>query len=382
MEPIEGVIIGTTEAMDLAETRLAAESDSLLLRSLHEAGLDPAQAAAVAPLASAAVQQALLAAVPDAVQAAATGSDRDEAGRTHYTETLAASRAAIHSALLASGVDQTAADTLADATAGLLSAYGAEITGAAVGESKDPVPPAGPLFARRYYIADHLGSIRAVINQSGTVVEARDHYPYGLMMPGRTFTAGQETREGYTGHELDAETGMYYAGARYYMPALARWTAVDPLAEKFHAWSPYNYVMGNPLLILVYVTSLLAGYILLVVGVTAYFSITGHTEWPSALELGGIIVWYMFVYSLPFIVVSLILYLLDVELLHRRRMSARGRFRQIVSVLLFIIFGLFLGYLVLPTIESAVIGLFAFVVSHIIIRNATNALGANVATSE
>jgi hypothetical protein len=135
-------------------------------------------------------------------------------------------------------------------------------------------------------------------------------------------------------------------------------------------------------LILVYVTSLLAGYILLVVGVTAYFSITGHTEWPSALELGGIIVWYMFVYSLPFIVVSLILYLLDVELLHRRRMSARGRFRQIVSVLLFIIFGLFLGYLVLPTIESAVIGLFAFVVSHIIIRNATNALGANVATSE
>jgi RHS repeat-associated protein len=88
------------------------------------------------------------------------------------------------------------------------------------------VPPAGPLYTRRYYIADHLGSIRAVINQSGTVVEARDHYPYGLMMPGRTFTAGQETREGYTGHELDAETGMYYAGARYYMPALAggrRW---------------------------------------------------------------------------------------------------------------------------------------------------------------
>lgn len=42
--------------------------------------------------------------------------------------------------------DQRAADTLADSTAGSLSAYGAEITGAAVGESKDPVPPAGPLY--------------------------------------------------------------------------------------------------------------------------------------------------------------------------------------------------------------------------------------------
>jgi RHS repeat-associated protein len=82
-----------------------------------------------------------------------------------------------------------------------------------------------------------LGTIRAVVNEQGNVLEARDHYPYGLMMPGRTWGESR-TREGYTGHELDPETGMYYAGARYYMPALARWTAVDPLAEMFTAWSP------------------------------------------------------------------------------------------------------------------------------------------------
>src|SRR5690606_2499895 len=93
------------------------------------------------------------------------------------------------------------------------------------------------------------GSVRAVVDSyDGRVVEARDYYPFGLQMPGRVYVEHwAETREGYTGHELDAETGMYYAGARYYMPALGRWTSVDPLADEFPSWSPYNYVMNNPL---------------------------------------------------------------------------------------------------------------------------------------
>jgi len=61
-------------------------------------------------------------------------------------------------------------------------------------------------------------------------------------------TVGDEkTREKYTGHELDEETGLLYAGARYYDPVIARWQATDPLAEQYAGWSPYNYVMGNPL---------------------------------------------------------------------------------------------------------------------------------------
>ncbi|WP_141491499.1 hypothetical protein [Longimonas halophila] len=43
---------------------------------------------------------------------------------------------------------------------------------------------------RRYYHTDHLGSTRAVTDQSGTVVERRDHYPFGLQMPGRTLAQG------------------------------------------------------------------------------------------------------------------------------------------------------------------------------------------------
>jgi RHS repeat-associated protein len=54
--------------------------------------------------------------------------------------------------------------------------------------------------------------------------------------------------ERYTGHELDDETGLYYAGARFYDPVAGRWNGIDPLASQRPAWSPYNYVRNNPLL--------------------------------------------------------------------------------------------------------------------------------------
>ena len=34
------------------------------------------------------------------------------------------------------------------------------------------------------------------------------------------------------------------------MAALGRWTSVDPLAEKHPEWSPYNYVLNNPMALL------------------------------------------------------------------------------------------------------------------------------------
>jgi RHS repeat-associated protein len=79
---------------------------------------------------------------------------------------------------------------------------------------------------------------------TAAVVESYDFDPWGLLMPARTFAAG--TKEGFTGKEQDAETGLDYFGARYYMPALGRWSAVDPLAETQPAWSPYAYVVDNP----------------------------------------------------------------------------------------------------------------------------------------
>jgi hypothetical protein len=37
--------------------------------------------------------------------------------------------------------------------------------------------------------------------------------------------------------------------ARYYDSELGRWLSVDPLADKYPGWSPYNYCLNNPLII-------------------------------------------------------------------------------------------------------------------------------------
>ncbi|MCB0516487.1 MAG: RHS repeat-associated core domain-containing protein [Chitinophagales bacterium] len=50
----------------------------------------------------------------------------------------------------------------------------------------------------------------------------------------------------FNGKELDAETGNYYYGARYYNPSLSMWLSVDPLAEKYPGVSPYVYTLQNP----------------------------------------------------------------------------------------------------------------------------------------
>src|SRR5690554_3741830 len=49
----------------------------------------------------------------------------------------------------------------------------------------------------------------------------------------------------FNGKELDAATGMYYYGARYYDPRISIFVSVDPLAEQ--TMEPYSYVSNNPI---------------------------------------------------------------------------------------------------------------------------------------
>jgi len=57
------------------------------------------------------------------------------------------------------------------------------------------------------------------------------------------------------GKERDKESGLGdndgydYFGARYYNSRIANWTSIDPLFEKHYSYSPYNYVLRIPLIL-------------------------------------------------------------------------------------------------------------------------------------
>ncbi|MGE0562528.1 MAG: RHS repeat-associated core domain-containing protein [Flavobacteriales bacterium] len=79
-----------------------------------------------------------------------------------------------------------------------------------------------------------------------TLEYAADYYPYGKIL--REFQNGLGAEKYLTTHhERDKETGLDYRGARYYDSDVARFLSLDPRAREFANWSPYNYVLGNPI---------------------------------------------------------------------------------------------------------------------------------------
>ena len=97
--------------------------------------------------------------------------------------------------------------------------------------------------AYHYYLRDHLGSVRVVLNGSGTVEETTHYYPYGITFPQ---TSVQPYK--FCGKELDRMHGLdwYDSQARMYDPVLNRWHTQDGKAESYYSWSPYAYCAGNP----------------------------------------------------------------------------------------------------------------------------------------
>jgi RHS repeat-associated protein len=103
--------------------------------------------------------------------------------------------------------------------------------------------PAEPFLA---YITDHLGSVRAVVNSSGTVVETRDYDPFG----GDTAHTGTfSVQHRFTGQPADDQAGgLYNYGARFYNPKWGRFLSPDEVTQGFDSQglNPFAYVENGP----------------------------------------------------------------------------------------------------------------------------------------
>lgn len=77
-----------------------------------------------------------------------------------------------------------------------------------------------------FYHSDHLGSATLLTDDQGHVIERNRYTPYGTE---RDQHAAPVVAHRFTGKEPDAETGLYYYGARFYDPVVGRFMSADPL---------------------------------------------------------------------------------------------------------------------------------------------------------
>jgi RHS repeat-associated protein len=93
-----------------------------------------------------------------------------------------------------------------------------------------------------YYHADGLGSITALSDSNGSIVQTYSYDSFGNM----TATGNIRQPFTYTAREYDYATGMYFYRARYYDPKVGRFVTKDPIGFAGGDFNLYNYVGGNP----------------------------------------------------------------------------------------------------------------------------------------
>jgi RHS repeat-associated protein len=101
---------------------------------------------------------------------------------------------------------------------------------------------------------DHLGTVRAVTNPSGSRTAFHVYYPFGEEA---TSPTQDSERMKFTGHERDlgnpssAADDLDYMHARFYNPQLGRFLSVDPSKQSWRpavpqSWNRYAYALSSP----------------------------------------------------------------------------------------------------------------------------------------
>ena len=120
----------------------------------------------------------------------------------------------------------------------------------------------GTVGQDQWFVRDHLGNVRSVIDLSApegstaetALVEQSDYLPFGTRIAVTGGSGASDNRYRYAGKEeqrfgtgpspMDLEHLDF--GARFYDPFTARWTTPDPLASEYPSISPYAYCANDP----------------------------------------------------------------------------------------------------------------------------------------
>ena len=102
-----------------------------------------------------------------------------------------------------------------------------------------------PVF--HYFSQDHLGNIRTVVNEQGTLEQVTHYYPFGAVFADAGINQTLQPYK-FNGKELDWMHGLdwYDYGARWYDPVLCTWTSYDSRACENVGVSPMAYCANNP----------------------------------------------------------------------------------------------------------------------------------------
>jgi RHS repeat-associated protein len=108
-----------------------------------------------------------------------------------------------------------------------------------------------------YLLKDRLGSVDAVANASGAVIETRGYDAFGKPRDGAwndltpaKIASTAVTPKGFTQHEHLNQLELIHMNGRAYDYHLGRFTGVDPFIQfplNSQSLNPYSYILNNPL---------------------------------------------------------------------------------------------------------------------------------------
>ena len=104
-----------------------------------------------------------------------------------------------------------------------------------------------------YYIKDHLGSVQAIVDASGSIVESYQYDAWGNVLnvfdSSGSPIANRQSQIGnrylWQGREISWKTGLYFFRARWYDPVTGRWLSNDPIGIS-GGLNQYVFCSNNP----------------------------------------------------------------------------------------------------------------------------------------